>query len=76
LEIYAVRCVGEDGINASRDYITDRAYRNSHCFNSNHPGGSQFAFADGSARFIDEGLAVATLRQLSTIDGGEVPVIE
>lgn len=76
LEIYAVRCVGDDGINASRNYLTDVRYRNSHCFNSNHPGGSQFAFADGSARFVDEGLSVATLRQLSTVDGGEVASIE
>ena len=41
-------------------------------FRSKHPGGLQFAFADGSVRFITNSIAAQTYRDLSTVDGGEV----
>ena len=40
-------------------------------FNSLHPGGANFAFADGSVRFISETIAQNTYQALSTIDGRE-----
>ncbi len=40
-------------------------------FRSRHPAGLQFAFADGSVRFIKDSTAAQTYRDLSTIDGGE-----
>lgn len=39
-------------------------------FNSNHPGGAQFARADGSASFIDEGIDIGNLQSLSGVDDG------
>ncbi len=41
-------------------------------FGSRHPGGAQFAFADGSVQFLSETINLETYQQLGTRDGGEV----
>ena len=69
---YAVKSVGEHRINANVNYFAEVASQNSHCFNSNHPGGAQFAFTDGSAKFVDEGAELEILHGLASMDRGEV----
>jgi prepilin-type processing-associated H-X9-DG protein len=41
-------------------------------FGSYHPGGAQFAFCDGSVRFIGQGVNVTIFRGLGSRDGEEV----
>jgi prepilin-type N-terminal cleavage/methylation domain-containing protein/prepilin-type processing-associated H-X9-DG protein len=41
-------------------------------FGSGHPGGANFAFADGSVRFLSERTALPILQALGTRGGGEV----
>jgi prepilin-type N-terminal cleavage/methylation domain-containing protein/prepilin-type processing-associated H-X9-DG protein len=41
-------------------------------FGSGHSHGANFAFADGSARFVSEAISLPLLRALSTRNGGEV----
>ena len=71
ISIYGVKSIGIDGINGIRDYYAEDVYRNSHCFNSNHPGGAQFSMADGSARFVNEEISIEVLRAMSSINGGD-----
>jgi len=47
----------------------DGQYQNA---NSNHPGGANFLFADGSARFVKSTVALKTYWALGTKAGGEV----
>ncbi|MEZ6121810.1 MAG: DUF1559 domain-containing protein [Planctomycetaceae bacterium] len=44
-------------------------------FRSRHPGGAQFALADGSVHFVSENIDHQLYRALSTKNGGEVAVL-
>jgi prepilin-type N-terminal cleavage/methylation domain-containing protein/prepilin-type processing-associated H-X9-DG protein len=41
-------------------------------FGSNHPGGAQFTFADGSVHFIEDSIDFTIFQDLATMRGGEV----
>ena len=44
-------------------------------FRSNHPGGGNFLYADGSVHFIAEEIEMKVYRALSTVNGGETETI-
>lgn len=46
---------------------------NTMAFSSNHPGGAQFAFADGSARFVKQKVSADILKAYSSINSREKP---
>jgi prepilin-type processing-associated H-X9-DG protein len=52
------------------------AWQQARGFRSLHPGGAQFAMADGSVHFINEGIDHNMYRGLSTRDGGETVSVE
>ena len=54
---------GNVAINNSNEY--------GHCFYSFHDGGAQFAFGDGSVRFLGESIDLKLLASLVTRAGGE-----
>lgn len=45
---------------------------NNYAFHSAHPGGLNFAMADGTVRWIENGIRLQTYRDLASIRGGEV----
>jgi prepilin-type processing-associated H-X9-DG protein len=68
---YANNAVGTCAIPPNNfTYAAD--WPNVYSFRSRHVGGLQFAFADGSVRFISETIPLSTYRALATITGGEV----
>lgn len=70
-EIFAVKSFDGSRINEFNNYLDNREIRNSHCFNSNHPGGVNFSFADGSTRFVPDTSDTRVLIELSSISGRE-----
>jgi prepilin-type N-terminal cleavage/methylation domain-containing protein/prepilin-type processing-associated H-X9-DG protein len=54
-------------------YLVSRAddWVRNYSFFSRHPGGGQFAFVDGSTRFISNSIDLTLYRSLATVGGGE-----
>jgi prepilin-type N-terminal cleavage/methylation domain-containing protein/prepilin-type processing-associated H-X9-DG protein len=55
-----------------RGYADAKDWPNLYGARSNHTGGVQFAFADGSVHFISQTIALTVYYNLATISGGEV----
>ncbi len=67
------------GLTQSRvqGWVTCRAdWQNNEGFYSQHTGGAQFCFGDGSVHFISDSIDLALYRNLSTCGGGEVVSVD
>jgi prepilin-type processing-associated H-X9-DG protein len=53
--------------NANRDVVLNDLY-----FASKHPGGAQFALADGSVQFLNDRIDISVLQDLATRKGEEI----
>jgi prepilin-type N-terminal cleavage/methylation domain-containing protein/prepilin-type processing-associated H-X9-DG protein len=60
---------------AGNTYV-NTGWENTYSFRSRHPGGLQFAMADGSARFVSETIAVNVYRFAATPAGGEPNMLD
>lgn len=59
--------------NINEDYNSDPERQTyAWVFSSPHPGGAQFAFADGSIHFVSDNINYLTLQQLAYIHDGQV----
>jgi prepilin-type N-terminal cleavage/methylation domain-containing protein/prepilin-type processing-associated H-X9-DG protein len=58
------------------DWLDPSVWPRVYSFRSRHPGGVQFAFADGSVRFLPQTIDLAAYRAIGTYAGGEVPRLE
>jgi prepilin-type N-terminal cleavage/methylation domain-containing protein/prepilin-type processing-associated H-X9-DG protein len=71
LSINSVPGSGGEPISAS--LVPDMYFLMSKVFGSFHPGGAMFAWGDGSVRFLDETLPIATFRSLGSMNDGVLP---
>jgi prepilin-type N-terminal cleavage/methylation domain-containing protein/prepilin-type processing-associated H-X9-DG protein len=51
-------------------------YDRSDAFGSEHAGGANFAFADGSVRFLGDSISLPTFQALGSVAGGEAVAVE
>jgi prepilin-type processing-associated H-X9-DG protein len=69
---YANNCYGTCAIAPNQMNYDPFDWHNVWSFRSRHPHGLQFAFADGSVRFVKDSIKLDLYRALSTVRGGEV----
>ncbi len=69
---YGTCAIPPNAVRPNRQPFDPYDWYNNHSFRSRHPGGLQFAFADGSVHFIPNAISLPVYRAMATIQGGEV----
>jgi prepilin-type N-terminal cleavage/methylation domain-containing protein/prepilin-type processing-associated H-X9-DG protein len=73
---YATCAIPLNARNANGQWFPPGQWQNNYSFRSRHPSGGQFAFCDGSVRFIQESIPLQTYRALATRHIGEVVTLD
>ena len=68
---YGTCAIPPNAVQANGQPFDPYDWYNNHSFRSRHPGGLQFAFADGSVHFVATAINLNLYRALATIQGGE-----
>ena len=68
---YGTCAIPPNAVQANGQPFDPYDWYNNHSFRSRHPGGLQFAFADGSVHFVPTSINLNLYRALATIQGGE-----
>ncbi|HTU93359.1 MAG TPA: DUF1559 domain-containing protein, partial [Gemmataceae bacterium] len=68
---YGTCAIPPNAVQANGQPFNPNDWYNNHSFRSQHPGGLQFAFADGSVHFVATTINLNLYRALATIQGGE-----
>ncbi len=69
---YATCAIPINAKDANHQWFPPGQWQNNYSFRSRHPSGAQFAFCDGSVRFLSDNIALQTYRAQATRDVGEV----
>jgi prepilin-type N-terminal cleavage/methylation domain-containing protein/prepilin-type processing-associated H-X9-DG protein len=68
---YGTCAIPPNAVQPNGQPFDPRDWFNTHSFRSRHPGGLQFALADGSVHFVTNAINLNLYRALATIEGGE-----
>jgi prepilin-type N-terminal cleavage/methylation domain-containing protein/prepilin-type processing-associated H-X9-DG protein len=69
---YATCAIPLNAKDANHQWFPPGQWQNNYSFRSRHPGGGQFAYADGAVHFLSDTIPRQTYRALATRDVGEV----
>jgi prepilin-type N-terminal cleavage/methylation domain-containing protein/prepilin-type processing-associated H-X9-DG protein len=69
---YATCAIPINAKDANGQWFPPGQWQNNYSYRSRHPSGAQFAFCDGSVRFLNDNIPLQTYRALATREVGEV----
>jgi prepilin-type N-terminal cleavage/methylation domain-containing protein/prepilin-type processing-associated H-X9-DG protein len=69
---YATCAIPLNAKDANHQWFPPGQWQNNYSFRSRHAGGAQFAYCDGSVRWVNDTIPLQTYRAIATRENGEV----